>query len=302
MIAVWCEKTVEYRAETESRDPVVLFDLESLGIDSACFLSEVQSSFNSLDWDYYDVRREQLALLQTTFPGSVDSELYRDFYTGKSSLSTVLSLLTLTNHPFSNELHCRLEAIRPYRRRTTSRFVLSTDGDRWDVERISNTAITQSVVSSDYRSLQRVFRETDVTVVEHPQFLRLLAALGDMVRQAEEAVSSMTVTCWQTGIVATSERSGTNSPEGIHQDGADFIVSALVAARSNISGGASRVFGPDKKTEVLNVVLNPGQGIFQADTGSTLWHDVTPIKVADPAEGEGIRNIFGFDIHVSERG
>jgi hypothetical protein len=128
-----------------------------------------------------------------------------------------------------------------------------------------------------------------------------LQRIGSLVKQADATAQILHVTCWQTGIVATPERAGTNSPEGIHQDGADFIVSALVVDRENIAGGTSRVFAPDKQTEHLEVTLKPGEGIFQADAGSTLWHDVTPIRVENPSDGIGVRNLFGFDIDVVER-
>jgi len=90
-----------------------------------------------------------------------------------------------------------------------------------------------------------------------------------------------------------------NAPEGIHQDGADYIVSALVIERRNVQGGTSIIYGPDKQTIYLTVTLQPGQGIFQADQGSDLWHDVTPIVLElNSSGGEGVRNILGFDILI----
>lgn len=42
-----------------------------------------------------------------------------------------------------------------------------------------------------------------------------------------------------------------NAPEGIHRDGADFIVSALVLGKRNILGGKSTVLSPDKREVLL---------------------------------------------------
>ncbi|MCB0335058.1 MAG: 2OG-Fe dioxygenase family protein [Bdellovibrionales bacterium] len=83
-----------------------------------------------------------------------------------------------------------------------------------------------------------------------------------------------------------------------HQDGADFIVSALVVDRDNITGGTSRVFADDTETIVLEHTLEPGVGIFQEDAGSRLWHDVTPVTLADSTKGEGKRSLIGFDIEI----
>lgn len=299
MVAVWCEKPVEYRSQVDPRDPVVLFDLESLGIKSSVFLKDFHKSFSSLPWDFYDVRREHLKLLEKALAAHQKKEtLFADYYSGTLSLSQLLSLLPEQ----SPELLATIHAIEPYRRRTTSRFSLEYSGDDWQITRVKNSPVVQTVPSSDYRSLSRVFPETSIEIIEHPEFNKLLSSLGNLVLQADDTVGALQITAWQTGIVATPYRSGSNAPEGIHQDGSDYIVSALVTARDNIQGGVSRVFAEDKTTEVLSVALQPGQGIFQADSGSSLWHDVTPIRVDNTREGNGTRNLFGFDIDVAGRG
>jgi hypothetical protein len=108
----------------------------------------------------------------------------------------------------------------------------------------------------------------------------------------------LTVTFHETGTVARQGRGATNAPEGVHQDGADYIVSALVVERVNVEGGMSLIVDDDTGT-VFSVVLEPGQGIFQADRGSSLWHYVTPILLGGEGRDEGVRNIFGFDVAVS---
>jgi hypothetical protein len=96
--------------------------------------------------------------------------------------------------------------------------------------------------------------------------------------------------------VARPGVSATNSPEGIHQDGADYIVSALVMERAGVTGGESRVYDSDKKTVLLRHTLLPGEGLFQVDAGSPLWHDVTPVVAQ--GDGMGVRSLFGLDIRV----
>ena len=99
-----------------------------------------------------------------------------------------------------------------------------------------------------------------------------------------------------------------------------LIVSAMVVERRNVSGGVSVVTADDPSQVHLRHELQPGQGIFQADQNSSLWHDVTPVTVKDseatdtPTNGggdggggggantePGERNIFGFDIMVTKR-
>ena len=46
-----------------------------------------------------------------------------------------------------------------------------------------------------------------------------------------------------------------NSPEGIHRDGADYIVSALVLNRFNVQDGESIIYTPDKKHILFQDIL-----------------------------------------------
>ncbi|MDY3245082.1 2OG-Fe dioxygenase family protein [Campylobacter sp.] len=45
-------------------------------------------------------------------------------------------------------------------------------------------------------------------------------------------------------------KKSTNSPEGIHQDGMDFIMSAFVIDRKNINGAKSIIYENDKNKNI----------------------------------------------------
>lgn len=297
MVTILSKSELDGGVVNDTEETLVIFDIDSLGIDGASFMADLLPSFATLEWDYYDVRREQLQLINSIIElkGPL-SEKAHAFYDEEIGLDQFLAALPL---PMPPNILGALEVITPYRRRATTTLRLDRDTDAgWRISKEANEAIVQRVVSSDYRSMARRFSEVSPEITSHRGFERLLRRVGDLVVDAKPKTRAMRVTCWQTGIIATAERPGSNSPEGIHQDGADFIVSALVLERSNISGGTSRVFGPDKKTEIVEVTLQPGQGIFQADAQSTLWHDVTPLRVSTIEGGTGVRNLFGFDIHL----
>ena len=96
-----------------------------------------------------------------------------------------------------------------------------------------------------------------------------------------------------------------NAPEGIHEDGANYIISALVINRENIKGGTSQIHENTKVGLQLihEETLAPGQFIFQADTGEEilfdcdLWHYVTPIQAIQKTH-KGYRDIIGLDIEL----
>ena len=139
--------------------------------------------------------------------------------------------------------------------------------------------------------------------MNHSEFTKLIGGIIHMVHEVRPRASDIEITMHQMCCYADVIVPGDNSPEGIHQDGADYIVSALVVERAGITGGESVVYGSDKKTEYLRRTLAPGEGLFQADKGTPLWHYVTPIH-EDPTVPPlyGSRSIFGFDINIlSER-
>ncbi len=82
-----------------------------------------------------------------------------------------------------------------------------------------------------------------------------------------------------------------NSPEGIHKDGADTIVSAFVIQRQNCKGGESIIYDKEKHA-LYKTKLDDKQGIFMEDKQQ--YHYVTPI-VCDELT-IGYRDIIGLDI------
>lgn len=286
--------------------PIRVFDLQSLGIYQNCFIQDLAPTFSMLDWDYYDVKRMQVVFLDSRFPGEKTRlfRFLRDYYADRATLQDVGDLIVR----LSLEERWTLERIRPRRKRSIAKFVLSKSSSQkehlsWNVTRVPAQTFAQDAGSEagDFRSLPRVFQTTSTLVTGHCGFNKLLQILGDMVRELRPDTRQLTITLHQVSIFAELEYEGANSPEGIHQDGSDYIVSALVIERDGILGGDSIVYGPDQKTEYLRHTLLPGQGLFQADRNTPLWHYVTPI-CEDPATlpTYGKRSIFGFDIDVTD--
>ena len=105
------------------------------------------------------------------------------------------------------------------------------------------------------------------------------------------------ITVHHTFIFCKDGKKSTNSPEGIHQDGMDFIMSAFVIDKKNINGAKSIIYANDKKTKIFETILKNGQGIIQQDLNSKLWHEVTEITQINVNE-IGYRSSIGFDIEI----
>ena len=118
---------------------------------------------------------------------------------------------------------------------------------------------------------------------------------GASIMNSQKRVKTVNITLHQVRQLAYPNSVGAhNSPEGIHRDGADFIVSAFVLNRKNVSGGESIIYNENKK-QIYKTTLNNNNGIFQED--QKLWHFVTPIQSIDN-KNIGLRDIIGLDISL----
>jgi hypothetical protein len=184
-----------------------------------------------------------------------------------------------------------------------SRFFLNLQKgqeDQWFLKRIPTAEFSQSYAKIaedqfDFRTLPRIFSEIDDGAVNSSLFKTLLVGLAQRVASWHPEISALDITVHHVLVETTKERITSNSPEGIHQDGFDYIVSALVIERNNVVGGESQIFDDDKTTKIFSTTLQPGFGILQPDKNTHLWHKVTPIVVQPPAE-LGFRSSIGFDI------
>lgn len=278
--------------------PIRLFDLNGLGIDQERFLRFLRPTYESLPWDYYDVKREQIAFLSKIYPRSSDrlNDHLIDYYKDSVGLNGLNDLID----GLSPEKRVLFQDITPYRKRCAARFRAALPDSGVEITRLPLGAFSQKTGTDDVRALERIFAELPEAVANDPQFLRLIETLASLVKEIRSEAKSLDVTAHQVRIVARHRRAGDNAPEGVHQDGADYIVSAIVINKQGIRGGISTVYGSDKKTPYLQVSLAPGQGIFQADSGSPFWHDVTPIELDPKSSGEeGFRDMIGFDMKIS---
>ncbi len=301
------ESRIGERMGLSIESPIRVFNLSILGIDTEAFLRTLVPTFSLGAWDEYDVKRNQVQFLQKCRPEAEKrlQSFLADYYEGRVWLDAIAEVL----QSLSNEERWRFERIHPYRKRSIARFTVERQNTRqrsvpdWKITRLWDEIDFMqqlSTGSGEYRKWRRRFIQMPAVVSEGCyEFKLLLHALSTMVDDCQPGVAKLSIIAHQVSVFVDGTEEGDNAPEGIHQDGSDYIVSALVTERDGIIGAESVVYGPDKETEYLRMTLYPGQGIFQSDAGTDLWHDVTPAR-DDPATLPtfGKRSIFGFDIRV----
>jgi len=279
-------------------DKIRVFSLDSLGIDTHAFVASLAPTFGCLPWDLYDVRREQISQVLQTYPSLLNADtptLMKQYYMGHVGMQALDRGL----NPLPAELKDSISAIEPFRRRAISSYFLARAADGTPVLTTLPQGAFEQAATPDYRAWPRSFEGMSEEVTGCPYFRMFLMGVGGMVWKAEPTARLIRMTVHQVSTIARRGRPGASTPEGIHQDGADYVVSALVVSRCGVEGGVSELFRENQTTPFFSITLAPGEGIFQADHRSAIWHYTTPISIVDePGVQYGIRNTFGVDIHV----
>lgn len=81
---------------------------------------------------------------------------------------------------------------------------------------------------------------------------------------------------------AEGDRVGPLTPEGVHHDGHEFVMIAVLR-RNNVGGGKTRLWQPGADAPFWDGTLEPGQAVLLDDRA--LQHDVTDVTSADGGPG-----------------
>jgi argininosuccinate synthase len=125
--------------------------------------------------------------------------------------------------------------------------------------------------------LQRVFDPLEDRFVRNPFFrslVRTLTSLFDAADGREGEVMTWDIRIHPYRIIAENDVPGQASPEGLHRDGVDYIVSMMVD-RHNVDGGETYVTDASG-VPITQVCLRKPMDIILADDAATM-HGVTPI-------------------------
>ncbi|MEH6457131.1 MAG: 2OG-Fe dioxygenase family protein [Cocleimonas sp.] len=129
--------------------------------------------------------------------------------------------------------------------------------------------------------IDRNFEPFKQSTIENPvlkSFIQLIAPQFSFNNE-----KSWRIQAHQFRIVANAEEAGNPSPEGIHRDGADFIL-IMVLKRENISGGVNHIYDDAKRLLFGSVLTEAGDALLIDD--QSVWHGVSevyPVDINKPA-------------------
>lgn len=127
------------------------------------------------------------------------------------------------------------------------------------------------------------------------EFLRELIKFNfrQLILSTKLRNDSWLVDVHQIRIIGTVDEIGQPTPEGIHQDGQDFVGIFLVS-RKNVCGGLNTVYDLNRQPLASNQLNQPMDSILLLD--HHIMHSVSPIRPKDPKEA-AIRDVLliGFE-------
>lgn len=118
-------------------------------------------------------------------------------------------------------------------------------------------------------------------------YLPIEADFTPLIRIGAERIPLDTTEDWQINVHqnrtrATGDKDGPLTPEGVHHDGHEFVMIAILR-RNNVGGGTTRLWQPGAESPFWTGTLQPGQAVLLDDRA--LQHDVTDVTSADGGPG-----------------
>jgi len=297
------EKHISAELGRTIKSPIRVGSLADLELNQKKFLEFYKPFFSELEDDLYLVRENQFAFILGLNPeDSAELEkLHQDFYSGKVSVEAFSKWTSRFSSAEKEQFELKSKVTR---QRNISSFEIEEKENETEINRVYPKEFSQDV--ADTRTWSRVFSQATDECVENDLFYELLISAWEIIKQIHPSVTAIKITSHFMRTLSYEKVLGENSPEGVHEDGAPYIISALVINRENALGGTSQIYEKleDGTQELIfEKVLNPGEFIFQADTGeektfgNDLWHYVTGISPENPSL-RGVRDIIGFDIEI----
>ena len=196
-------------------------------------------------------------------------------------LQLLAGLHTAAFEPFFSDLPVDPYIQGKFRRRRFSRF----NGMPGSLQRLEHKYFEQSTkVNQLAGGIKRDFPELDERLPDLEEFQRLVAAFVDFSK-IDPMVTEMGV--HQIRIVASKDEQGEPAPEGIHQDGFDFV-GIFCIKRDGISGGETHLYRAKDQPPIFDKILQPGEFVMVNDR--THYHFTS--AVAPVGDNTGKRDVF----------
>ena len=270
------------------------FTLRDTGIDPQDF-NAIKHTFDSLPEDSYERKLRQIEFLKSRFPEAHErlGSFLVEYYASDSALNSIGDLISRLS-PADRK---QFDSTPSSRRRSISKFIAEESASDHSIrlKRVRVGPFSQTYAHGNVPlNLPRIFEESSYELTEETGFRALLSILSKEAFAYTNA-HSITIVVHQVTTSAAKDHPFV-LPEGIHQDGADFIVSAIPIIMENVNVPASIVYDIEK-APIFTSHLMIGEGLFHDD--KSYWHSVSDLHTTGTAD-LGRRGTLGFDMRVNQ--
>lgn len=176
-----------------------------------------------------------------------------------------------------------------YRLRRYSTFVYDQN-NKQAILQASSAFVQADELNSFQGNVAREYDDLTQETIQSKDFLRMMDVFADEVNLPQRC----TIEVHQMRIVAKNAgESAIATPEGIHQDGFDYV-GVFTINRKNVSGGQLLIWQNRDDSEPL-AMLDPKIGDYCLINDKNLWHSAT--NVTAEKAGEGYWDLFVLTAH-----
>ncbi|TWO22555.1 hypothetical protein YZ82_01755 [Campylobacter hyointestinalis] len=196
--------------------PITIVDHIDIGLNLEKIQNKLQSYYDEYEDDLYLLHKNKIDYI-SKFTKIHNDEIYKNINFDFSSINLDNSILKT------------ISLFKPNRKRLISKYIIDIKNENFKIERISANNFLQPLAfvsdeKFDYRQNERKFKELPDNLFDDDlrSMLKFVSfKIGRYTKKYKFAI-----TAHHTLIFCENGRKSTNSPEGIHQDGMDFIMSA----------------------------------------------------------------------------
>ncbi|NRA40020.1 MAG: 2OG-Fe dioxygenase family protein [Planctomycetes bacterium] len=204
--------------------------------------------------------------------------MYNELLFEISDLPTAVKIADI--HNFFQELPLDHYIKGNFRRRKLSRFI----GPAAHLHHMPHKVFMQSDHYNHlYGNILRDYEELDSQLIACPAFIAMVQNHQDFFAYDPETTI---LGIHQIRISCSIKESGEPAPEGIHQDGFDYL-SINCIARHQVSGAETQIYRDPSQEPIFADVLEPGQCAFVNDRNA--YHFTSPIF---PTGESGYRDVI----------
>ena len=248
--------------------PISVITTSEIGVSLEELSRKLSNYYDNYEWDKYLLQQNKIDLIKKVLGDEIYSspEVLLGIYQGEIDNNE----LSLIYPQLPSHIIDEIDSLQPTRKRCISEYeVTFLEHNKLMIKRVVSKPFGQSEAKLtsdniiDYRKSKRVFKELPDDLYDD-NLKKILSFFSQKIKD-ETNCSKLNIVVHHTLVVCNNSKNTTNSPEGVHQDGMDYIVSALVIERRNIFGGKSIIYGADKKSRVFECELREGMSLLQAD-------------------------------------